>query len=351
MLATSCHDFNGPGQRQEATEQREMVVKGRRLNFERAPTNMDRWELYDAYLIALSNLADSYDEMPSKIERSIEIREMILRGRKNSRIAADLTETRLRLARSYFQGGFKEEAFDLRTEVATGRILGVDLAGHLKIQGELDELSLKALGDLAESYCDRGERTRACEICNEVWERNKLLLGPEHWDTLAAKANLALSLTKLGQIRTAMTLRLELFESSRTLFGSDHIITLRYYLELAKTTSKAPGRLAKQDALKIRRKCFQVWKTRIDRGETEYYPAFIESKRAYARSLEEMIPISIENGANFFETALHLRGSILQDVQKNLPAPTKLQIAKAMNEQAECHASDGGYEEAKELRR
>jgi len=213
----------------------------------------------------------------------------------------------------------------------------------------LDELDLKALSDLAESYCDRGEWNRAYEMRKRVWERREALLGIDHHDTLAAKANMALSLTKLGRIREAIKLRIELFKSSQVIFGFSHVTTLRYYLELAKTTAKAPSVQAKLDAEKIREKCFQIWKNRIDLGETEYQLEFLESKKAYARSLEERISTADEDAEELFERAMEFRKDILKTIQ-NAQQPHDLQVAKAMNDKAECYTFYGRYEDAKDTR-
>ena len=130
MLATSYHDLNGPGQRHEAMKLREMVVEGRQSNYEETPgvemNSIKSWELYDAFLIALSNLADSCDEVPSQISRAIGYREKIFDNRQMSSLTVDLSETQLRLGRSYFQGGWKDKSFDQRLDVANKRKLLVD---------------------------------------------------------------------------------------------------------------------------------------------------------------------------------------------------------------------------------
>jgi tetratricopeptide (TPR) repeat protein len=193
MLATSLHDLNGPGQRQEAMELREMVLQDREDNFKQIPAlernSIDGRELYEAYLIALSNLADSCDEVPSQIGYAIEYRKAIYEGRKNSPMTPDFSETQLRLARSYFQGGLKDKSFEIRYAVTKRRVNGPpENLDELDLEN-LDELDLQALSDLAESYCDRGEWNRASGMRKKVWEGRKVLLGPDHHDTLAAKAS------------------------------------------------------------------------------------------------------------------------------------------------------------------
>jgi tetratricopeptide (TPR) repeat protein len=64
------------------------------------------------------------------------------------------------------------------------------------------------------------------------------LLGPEHPDTLAARAALAATLARRGDFGRALALHEQVIETSERLYGAAHMLTLDYLAEQARTLAR-----------------------------------------------------------------------------------------------------------------
>ena len=84
-----------------------------------------------------------------------------------------------------------------------GRVCGLTLQSIVynsrkEILGENHPDTLSALHNLANSYSDLGDYSKACELQNVVYNARKEILGESHPDTLSTLHNLANSYSDLG---------------------------------------------------------------------------------------------------------------------------------------------------------
>ena len=86
--------------------------------------------------------------------------------------------------------------------------------------------TLTARANLARSYLSAGRTGEAIAIFEELVADHERLLGPEHPDTLNARANLALSYLSAGRTGEAIAIFEELVAEHERLLGPDHPETL-----------------------------------------------------------------------------------------------------------------------------
>jgi hypothetical protein len=63
-------------------------------------------------------------------------------------------------------------------------------------------------------------------VCDQLLDRWRAILGPDHPDTLTAASSLAVALFAVGEGEPARTLGEDTLQRSRRAFGPDHPITL-----------------------------------------------------------------------------------------------------------------------------
>ncbi len=148
------------------------------------------------------------------------------------------------LASSYYTGGRRKEALQLREEVLAGRrALGIEGAA-----GGGETNLLDAINDLAKSYYREGREKEALGLREEILERRMKLHGPGHLAVLRAMYNLAKSYFAAGRLEEAVKLREEVFAGRRKVLGSKHLETLAALADLAKSYQEV-GR--KDEALRM----------------------------------------------------------------------------------------------------
>ncbi|KAG8819521.1 hypothetical protein FRC19_009726 [Serendipita sp. 401] len=154
----------------------------------------------------------------------------------------------VKLSNSYYSLGRVEEALQLREEVFQKRkqFLGPD---HLDM--------LMAMNNLAASYHSLGRVEEALALQEEVFQKRKQVLGPDHLDTLMAMNNLAASYYSLGRVEEALALQEEVLRKWKQLLGPDHLDTLIAMGNLA-VSYKSLGRA--HDALSLEKEVLEKWK-------------------------------------------------------------------------------------------
>jgi tetratricopeptide (TPR) repeat protein len=118
----------------------------------------------------------------------------------------------------------------------------------LRLLGPEHPDTLAARANLASSYWQAGRTADAITILEEVAAESVRLLGPEHPDTLAARANLASSYRQAGRTADAITIEEEVAAERVRLLGPEHPDTLTARANLASSYRQA-GRTA--DAITI----------------------------------------------------------------------------------------------------
>jgi tetratricopeptide (TPR) repeat protein len=103
--------------------------------------------------------------------------------------------------------------------------------------------TLTARANVASSYRQAGRTAEAITLLEEVAAQTVRLLGPEHPDTLTAQANLASSYRQAGRTAEAITLLEEVAAQTVRLLGPEHPDTLTAQANLASSYRQA-GRTA-----------------------------------------------------------------------------------------------------------
>ncbi|MFJ6569093.1 tetratricopeptide repeat protein [Streptomyces sp. NPDC091292] len=99
--------------------------------------------------------------------------------------------------------------------------------------------TIRARAHLASSYRNAGRTTEAIPLEEAVLADRERLLGPDHPDTLAARANLAHSYWQAGRTDEAVPLEESVLADRRRLLGPDHLDTIRARAHLASSYRNA----------------------------------------------------------------------------------------------------------------
>ena len=102
-----------------------------------------------------------------------------------------------------------------------------------EILGEKHPDTLTSLSNLAISYSDLGNYSKALEMRNAVYNARKEILGEEHPYTLTSLFNLANSYSNLGDYNKAEKLHEEVYISRKQILGVNHPDTLTSLSSLA----------------------------------------------------------------------------------------------------------------------
>jgi hypothetical protein len=96
--------------------------------------------------------------------------------------------------------------------------------------------------DTARFLHAKGDSPGSCAVCEQLLDRWRAILGPDHPDTLTAASalTLALALAQLGEAKPARALGRDTLQRSRRVLGPDHPIT-RYLARVAVTDHPSLG--------------------------------------------------------------------------------------------------------------
>jgi hypothetical protein len=98
-----------------------------------------------------------------------------------------------------------------------------------------------------------GDNRASRAVCEQLLDRWRPILGPDHPDTLAAAISLTLALIQLGEPASARALSQDILHRSRRVHGSDHGTTLTaaaaLTLALAQVGEAQPARALGEDTL------------------------------------------------------------------------------------------------------
>ena len=108
--------------------------------------------------------------------------------------------------------------------------------------------TIAARANLAVSYHAAGHKAAAVTLFESVVADRERLLGPEHPDTIAARANLAVSYHAAGRTAEAITIGEQVVSDRERLLGAEHPDTIAARANLA-ASYDAAGRTAKASAL------------------------------------------------------------------------------------------------------
>ena len=125
----------------------------------------------------------------------------------------------------------KQRKFDEAVQLAQAAvaILRVDGAvGATGADGAVGEpmnderMFLTAASVLAHLFGDQGDHDSARALCSEVLSMQSRVLGPDHPDTLATKANLAATMSRQGNYEEAKRLEIEVLRTMQRVLGPTH---------------------------------------------------------------------------------------------------------------------------------
>ncbi|KAF8218037.1 hypothetical protein K438DRAFT_1796213 [Mycena galopus ATCC 62051] len=130
-------------------------------------------------------------------------------------------------------------------------LLRIGLISHIKSLIN-DQTTIKPQFQVqyAQVYCDSGFWKEAEPIECAVLERQKLILGVDHPDTLRAMANLAHTYSELEKYKDAEDLEVTALEKWKQILGVDHPDTLLSMANLARTYSRL-GKYEDAEDLKV----------------------------------------------------------------------------------------------------
>ncbi|SFP74389.1 DNA-binding transcriptional activator of the SARP family [Geodermatophilus dictyosporus] len=80
--------------------------------------------------------------------------------------------------------------------------------------------------DTARYLQAKGDNSASRAVCEQLLNRWRPILGPDHPDTLTATSNLTLSLVQIGEVESARVLGQDTLQRCRQVLGLDHAITL-----------------------------------------------------------------------------------------------------------------------------
>jgi hypothetical protein len=107
--------------------------------------------------------------------------------------------------------------------------------------------------DTARFLHAKGDSPGSCAVCEQLLDRWRAILGPDHPDTLTAASTLTLALAQLGEAKTARALGEDTLQRCRRVLGPDHPTTLRAAAiltgALARLGEAEPARALGEDTL------------------------------------------------------------------------------------------------------
>ena len=106
-----------------------------------------------------------------------------------------------------------------------------------EILGEKHPDTLTSLSNLANSYSDLGNYSKALEMRNAVYNARKEILGDNHPDTLTSLSNLAISYFNLGDHNKALEMRNTIYNAFKEIQGENDLETLFALNNLANSYS------------------------------------------------------------------------------------------------------------------
>ncbi|KAJ7106955.1 hypothetical protein C8R44DRAFT_322986 [Mycena epipterygia] len=118
------------------------------------------------------------------------------------------------------------------------------------ILGENHPDTLTAMHNLADTYFSLGKLEEAEKLQVAVVEKRKTVLGEDHPDTLIIMHNLASTYSALGKLEEAEKLQVVVLEKQKTVLGEDHPDTPTAMNNLA-TTYHALGKLEEAEKLQV----------------------------------------------------------------------------------------------------
>ena len=104
---------------------------------------------------------------------------------------------------------------------------------YISKDNNYNKIKLIVMNKMVEVYNDIGKYSKALEICKEVYEKRKKILGPNHPNTLLVLNNLALTYAKIGEYVKALELNKEVYEKRRKILGENHLDTISSLNNLA----------------------------------------------------------------------------------------------------------------------
>ena len=145
------------------------------------------------------------------------------------------------LAETYKKLGRYTEAEELEMQVleVRNRICGVD---HTD--------TINAMANIAATYRKLGKYTEAKKLETKVLNARNIILGVEHPDTINAMANLAATYYKLGKYGDAEKLEIQVLVASSRICGLEHSDTVNAKANLA-ATYRQLGKLTEAENLEI----------------------------------------------------------------------------------------------------
>ncbi|KAJ6535347.1 hypothetical protein DFH09DRAFT_1324968 [Mycena vulgaris] len=192
--------------------------------------------------------------------------------------------------------------------------------------------TLSAMNDLAITYSNLGRLQEAEEFQVEVLEKQRKILGREHPYTLSAMNNLANTYAELGRLQEAEELQVEVLEKRGKILGWEHPYTLSAMNNLATTYFKV-GR--SQEAEELQAKVLEK-RRKILGGE---HPGTLDAMNNLAHTYSEL-------GRS--QKAEELRVEVLEKRRKILGREHPVTL-DAMNNLAHTYSELGRWQEAEEL--
>ncbi|KAG8821065.1 hypothetical protein FRC17_009938 [Serendipita sp. 399] len=190
--------------------------------------------------------------------------------------------------------------------------------------GDDAKCTLDSIGVLAIVYCLLGREMDALPLQEEVLQKQRALLGPDHLNTLMAMNNLASTYESLGRAMDALLLKEEVLQKWRALLGPDHLDTLMAMNNLA-GTYKSLGRA--MDALPLQEEVLQKWRALLGPDHLNTLSAMNNLASTYESLGRAM-------------DALPLKEEVLQK-RRALLGPDHLNTLSAMNNLASTYKSLG----------
>ncbi|KAJ7278547.1 P-loop containing nucleoside triphosphate hydrolase protein [Mycena rebaudengoi] len=141
----------------------------------------------------------------------------------------------------FYESGYFERAQELCVDL---------LENRKHVLGSEHPETLHVMATLSVTYWAMGRLIEAKELKEVVLEKSKEVLGAEHPDTLTAMSNLAATYQSLGKVTDAEELLVVVLEKRKQTLGTEHPDTLRTMSNLAVTYSSL-GKLTDAEELKV----------------------------------------------------------------------------------------------------
>lgn len=328
QLATSYHDLNGSGQRLKALRLREDVRDRRNVNFTKSSADLSVLNR-KAYSAALSDLADSYMVFPELKFKALEIRGEVLDLCSKNADEYDTREAKRRLARTCYEVGQRHRALELRKNVFSSVQSEEESKGKFDSP---DQFELVARSDLADSYCDQGLWIKATEWREQVVQQREVLLGDSHYDTIAARSNLAVSYFKMERYSEAIAQREVICKHFDDFSGPNHHATWQNYLELGRACTTTDLVKALDIAIKVQ-KAADGAETSTGKNSSQ---AVMSAKETIAHVLEKMSK-QADEWEKYFRKAVQLRTEVL-NAKLKLWGDRNNEVFVARGKLARCHS-------------